>query len=625
MTEPPARPAADPSILNALSPLDGRYAAAAAPLRECFSEAALIRHRVAVEALWFQALAANLDAPALKALPATVHDTLARLAERPAEGEAEAVKALERRTNHDVKAVEYYVRHSLKAAGASDAALEWVHFACTSEDINNLAYARMLLDARERVLVPAVLRIQRWLETGAREHAELAMLSRTHGQPASPTTLGKELANVGARLERALRRFATVEILGKMNGAVGNWNAHAAARPDVDWRGLSRGFVAGLGLDYNEYTTQIEPHDWIAEYCDALARLSTVLVDFCRDLWGYVSLGYFRQRAVEGEVGSSTMPHKVNPIDFENAEGNLGIALALLRHFAEKLPVSRWQRDLTDSTVLRNLGVALGHVLIACASVERGLARVSPDGARMREELEATWEVLGEAVQTAMRAEGIPEAYEQLKALTRGRRIDRAALAAFIATLPLSPEARARLAGMSPAAYVGLAPQLARDFAARRVAPGAIEVVAADWKLDRAALTRIRRAVFITELGIGEGDEWDAEDAGSLHLLALVNRDPVGTARLTPAGKIGRLAVLAPYRRCGVGTRLLERLLLLARQRGLAEVYLHAQVEAVDFYLAHAFLAEGAPFREAGIEHRRLRLALGSAHTRSTGGGSTRP
>jgi len=335
-----------------------------------------------------------------------------------------------------------------------------VHFGCTSEDINNLSYALMLVGARDEML--AVSRaLAAKLDGLAREHADLAMLSRTHGQTASPTTLGKEFANVAARLSRAADRWQAVQALGKWNGAVGNFNAHVAAAPGVDWPSISRAFVESLGLGYNPHTTQIEPHDWIGEYCDALAALDVVLVDFARDMWGYISLGYLRQRAVAGEVGSSTMPHKVNPIDFENAEGNLGIANALLRHFAEKLPVSRWQRDLTDSTVLRNLGVALGHSLIAHRALERGLGKVAPDPVRIAADLDDAWEVLGEAVQTVLRAAGVPDGYELLKEFTRGRRIDQALYREFVASLPLPEDARARLAALRPADYVGLAARLA--------------------------------------------------------------------------------------------------------------------------------------------------------------------
>jgi adenylosuccinate lyase len=459
----PARAADAPSALEALSPLDGRYAGRLAGMRLAFSEAALIRERVRVEASWFLHLKHVAKLPELAGVTASVGAALDNLMAATADGEAAAVKALEATTNHDVKAVEYYVRGVLKAAGATTAELEFVHFACTSEDINNLAYAQMARRAREHVLVPAVRRILATLESMAREHAALPMLSRTHGQAASPTTLGKELANVACRVRTQLDGFGSVPILGKMNGAVGNWNAHVAAAPEVDWREVSAAFVTAQGLGYSEYSTQIECHDWIAEYLDALSRLCIVLIDFCRDVWGYVSVGYFRQRVVAGEVGSSTMPHKVNPIDFENAEGNLGIAEALCAHFARKLPVSRWQRDLTDSTVLRNLGVALGHFTLAVDSIGRGLARLEADEVRLAQDLEANWEVLGEAVQTVMRRHGVADAYEQLKALTRGKRLSPDELRTFIATLSIPEDARARLAALTPHAYTGLAAELARD------------------------------------------------------------------------------------------------------------------------------------------------------------------
>jgi len=448
--------------LHALAPVDGRYARAVDPLRAHLSEAALIRTRIRVEAAWFVALAraAPSGLPVAAGIaPAAVAAAEVLSRDVPAEA-CEAVKTIERRTNHDVKAVEYWLRDRLSAAGASPAALELVHFGCTSEDINNLSYALMLVGARDEML--AVSRaLAAKLDGLAREHADLAMLSRTHGQTASPTTLGKEFANVAARLSRAADRWQAVQALGKWNGAVGNFNAHVAAAPGVDWPSISRAFVGSLGLGYNPHTTQIEPHDWIGEYCDALAALDVVLIDFARDMWGYISLGYLRQRAVAGEVGSSTMPHKVNPIDFENAEGNLGIANALLRHFAEKLPVSRWQRDLTDSTVLRNLGVALGHSLIAHRALERGLAKVAPDPLRIAADLDDAWEVLGEAVQTVLRAAGVPDGYELLKGFTRGRRIEQALYREFVASLPLPEDARARLAALRPADYVGLAARLA--------------------------------------------------------------------------------------------------------------------------------------------------------------------
>ena len=449
------------SAVDALSPIDGRYRAATEPLRVLLSEAGLIRERIRIEAQWLLHLSAHAPQLAGAALGPAVLARTQQLAREPDADAAESVKTIESLINHDVKAVEYYVRQQLAGAGAADAVLELVHFGCTSEDINNLSYARILQAARAVLLESLETRIGE-LTGQAHRYAEAAMLARTHGQPASPTTLGKEIANFSARLRRAQHRWAQVSILGKWNGAVGNFNAHVAALPGVDWPAVSRTFVESLGLEYNPYTTQIEPHDWIAEYCDALAAINVVLVDLCRDFWGYISLGYLRQRPVAAEVGSSTMPHKVNPIDFENAEGNLGIANALLRHFAEKLPVSRWQRDLTDSTVLRNLGVALGHALIAWRALGRGLDKVAADPERMSADVEDSWEVLGEAVQTVLRAAGVPGGYERLKEFTRGRAIDAGALADFIDSLPLAPAEKARLKRLRPQDYIGLAAQLAR-------------------------------------------------------------------------------------------------------------------------------------------------------------------
>ncbi|MGC8517250.1 MAG: adenylosuccinate lyase [Steroidobacteraceae bacterium] len=450
-----------PAVL-ALSPVDGRYRAATAPLRALLSEAGLIGARVRVEGAWLAHLAAAVPTLPGAGLAPAVRERARALAEDPGAGCAEAVKAIEARINHDVKAVEYYVRDQLAAAGATPANLELVHFGCTSEDINNLSYALLLRSARDELRVPLGALITE-LTALAHRAAGHAMLARTHGQPASPTTLGKEVANFVARLRRAEQRWAAVEILGKWNGAVGNFNAHRVAAPEVDWRAVSAAFIDSLGLTSNAYTTQIEPHDWIAQYCDALAGLNVVLLDLSRDFWGYISLGYLKQRAVSGEVGSSTMPHKVNPIDFENAEGNLGIANALLRHFAEKLPVSRWQRDLTDSTVLRNLGVALGHALIAWRALERGLGKVETDAARMRADLDGAWEVLGEAIQTVLRAAGVPDGYELLKTFTRGRSITAASLAEFIDTLPLGAEHKRRLRELHPADYIGWAAELASE------------------------------------------------------------------------------------------------------------------------------------------------------------------
>jgi adenylosuccinate lyase len=450
------------AAIDALSPLDGRYRAATAAMRVLLSEGGLIRERVGIEARWLLHLAAAVPQLPGAQLSAAVRERAQHLAEAPDASAAAAVKLIEARINHDVKAVEYYVRAELTAAGATAANLELVHFGCTSEDINNLSYACLLKAARGELL--GVLGRRADELTGlAHRYADLVMLARTHGQAASPTTLGKEIGNFAARLTRAQQRLSEVRILGKWNGAVGNFNAHVAAVPGVDWPAVSAAFVTSLSLEYNPFTTQIEPHDWIGEYCDAIAAANIILIDLCRDFWGYISLGYLRQRAVAGEVGSSTMPHKINPIDFENAEGNLGVANALLRHFADKLPLSRWQRDLTDSTVLRNLGVALGHTLIAWNALGRGLTRIEADAPRMEADLAGAWEVLGEAVQTVLRAAGVAGGYERLKDFTRGRPIDAPMLAHFIDTLPLDAAEKTRLKAMRPQDYVGLAAKLARD------------------------------------------------------------------------------------------------------------------------------------------------------------------
>ena len=447
---------------DALSPLDGRYAGKLAPIREVFSEAGLMRERVRVECAWFLALREGPAAASLRDLPAAAGGWAQSLASDPSATDVPAIKSIEARTKHDVKAVEYWIRDELKRRGAGAAQLEWVHFACTSEDINNLAYALMLKKARDTIVLPALEAIGTLADSLAERYAAVGMLARTHGQTATPTSVGKEFANVAARLERQRESLARVPILGKLNGAVGNFNAHVAALPSVDWPALSARFVRSLGLEPNTHTTQIEPHDWIAEYCHALMRANTVLLDFARNMWSYISLGYFKQRLIEGEVGSSTMPHKVNPIDFENAEGNLGLANALLGHFADKLPVSRLQRDLSDSTVLRNLGVAVGHAVLAYQSLKTGLEKVELDANRLAEDLDRAWEVLGEAVQTVMRAHGIPDAYERLKLFTRGRPIDRAAMREFIATLELPASEIERLLTLTPDSYLGVAPELAR-------------------------------------------------------------------------------------------------------------------------------------------------------------------
>jgi adenylosuccinate lyase len=450
------------SPLGALSPLDGRYEKSVEPLRPYFSEAALIRHRVLVELEWLKALAAERRIKELKPFSRATLVALDRLVAGFTEKDATHIKNIEAETNHDVKAIEYWLKGKLAKNAQVQRSLEFIHFACTSEDINNLSYALMLAHSRDRVMLPRLDALIEALRALARRHAARPMLSRTHGQPASPTTLGKEMANFAARLKRAREAIERVAILGKINGAVGNYNAHATAYPGFPWEAFCRRFVERLGLEFNPYTTQIEPHDACAELFDAYARANTVLLDLDRDLWGYISLGYFRQKPKAGEVGSSTMPHKVNPIDFENSEGNIGVANALLRHLADKLPVSRWQRDLSDSTALRNVGNALGHTLLAYNACLRGLAKLEADPARMAEDLEANWEVLAEPVQQVMRKHGVPEAYEKLKALTRGKRLDPRTLAAFIRALPIPADARRRLLALTPATYVGLAPALAR-------------------------------------------------------------------------------------------------------------------------------------------------------------------
>jgi len=448
--------------LSALSPVDGRYASRCAELRELFSESGLIRARVRVEIAWLQALAGPTGLPEMQGLTAADLVAADQVAARFRAGDATEVKTIELETNHDVKAVEYFIKRRLEAQPGWQSRLEFVHFACTSEDINNLAYGLMCRDARDTVLLPRLEGLAGALRAMAHAHADDAMMSRTHGQPATPTTLGKEVAVFVHRLRQAMETFARVPVRGKMNGAVGNFNAHVAAYPDLNWTALGRRFVESLGLEWNPYTTQIEPHDWMAEYFDALARCNTVLIDLSRDFWGYISLGYFRQKVIAGEVGSSTMPHKVNPIDFENAEGNFGVSNALLRFMSDKLPISRWQRDLTDSTVQRNIGVALAHADLAVQSVSRGLARIEVDRDRLASDLDANWELLAEPIQTIMRRYAVPEAYEQLKALTRGRRVNAAAVAEFVDGLPL-PEAEKRLLReLTPASYLGLAAQLAR-------------------------------------------------------------------------------------------------------------------------------------------------------------------
>ena len=451
------------SVLTALSPLDGRYHSKVASLRPYFSEFALIRHRVRVEIEWLKALSQE---PAIAEVPifsGPVLQRLDKMASEFTEADAAAVKSIESRTNHDVKAIEYFLKERLSDNAEIRRVSEFIHFACTSEDINNLSHALMLKSARDEVMLPALDNLITKLRELAHQLSDYPMLARTHGQPASPTTLGKEMANIAYRLLRQRESLAAIQILGKINGAVGNYNAHLSAYPDLDWEGFAQKFVVGLGLTFNAYTIQIEPHDYMAELFDNFARINTILIDLNRDIWGYISLGYFKQKVTAGEVGSSTMPHKVNPIDFENSEGNLGLANALLRHLSEKLPISRWQRDLTDSTVLRNMGVGLGYTLLGYDSCLKGLKKLEANALRLQADLESNWEILAEPIQTVMRRYGVANPYEQLKELTRGKEgINQATLHAFINQLAIPDSEKQRLLQLTPSNYIGLAAELAK-------------------------------------------------------------------------------------------------------------------------------------------------------------------
>ena len=449
------------SSLTAVSSVDGRYAGRTAGLREIFSEYGLIRYRVIVEIRWFQALAASPDIPQVASLSEAANSYLNSLISGFDVEAAERVKAIEATTNHDVKAVEYYLKECFAKQDELDKLSEFLHFACTSEDINNLSYALMMKDARAEVFLPAYADIDKALRALVSEHADVPMLSRTHGQTASPTTLGKEFANVAMRLQRQTELFKEQVILGKINGAVGNFNAHISAYPDVDWPAFAEQFVTSLGLQWNPWTTQIEPHDWMAESFHSMSRYHTILIDLCRDIWAYISIGYFSQKTIAGEIGSSTMPHKVNPIDFENAEGNLGVANALLSHLAEKLPLSRWQRDLTDSTVLRTIGTAAGHGMIAYASLLKGLSKLQLNKQKLADDLNSSWEVLAEPIQTVMRLYGIENPYEQLKTLTRGKAITAEILVEFVQALEIPDIAKQRLLALTPAGYTGNAAEMA--------------------------------------------------------------------------------------------------------------------------------------------------------------------
>ncbi|MCG8537546.1 MAG: adenylosuccinate lyase [Pseudomonadales bacterium] len=450
------------NALTAISPVDGRYGSKTQALRSIFSEYGLIRFRVLVEVRWLQKLAAHEGIAEVPAFSASTQALLNEVVDQFSVEDAQRIKDIERTTNHDVKAVEYFLKEKIAGNDELEAVSEFIHFACTSEDINNLSHGLMLKAGLDEVLLPTLEKIENAITQLAHQYADMPVLSRTHGQTASPSTMGKEMANVAARLRRQLKHIKNVEILGKINGAVGNYNAHLSAYPDIDWAANAQEFVTSLGLEWNPYTTQIEPHDYIADLYDAIARFNTILIDFDRDVWGYISLGYFKQKTVAGEIGSSTMPHKVNPIDFENSEGNLGIANAIMSHLAQKLPISRWQRDLTDSTVLRNLGVGLGHSLIAYEATLKGIGKLEINEQRLAEDLNSAWEVLAEPIQTVMRRYGIEKPYEKLKELTRGKAITQEALVAFVDTLEIPEQEKVRLKAMSPASYIGNAAQQAK-------------------------------------------------------------------------------------------------------------------------------------------------------------------
>ncbi len=443
------------SELTAISPIDGRYGNKTIDLRAIFSEYGLIRHRVLVEVRWLQMLAAETGIAEVPALSEHANNLLNHIVDTFSEEDAQRVKNIEKTTNHDVKAVEYFLKEKITGHDELSAISEFIHFACTSEDINNLAYGLMLNEARSQPVLPMMDDVIKAISGLAQKYAEVPMLSRTHGQPASPTTLGKEMANVAFRLKRQREQVVMVPMLGKINGAVGNYNAALSAYPELDWQSMASKFVTGLGLDWNPYTTQIEPHDYVAEFFDAAARFNTIIIDFSRDIWGYISVGYFKQRTIAGEIGSSTMPHKVNPIDFENAEGNLGMANAIFQHLTAKLPISRWQRDLTDSTVLRNLGVGLAHGSIAYQSLLKGISKLEANPTRLAEDLDNCWEVLAEPIQTVMRRYAIEKPYEKLKALTRGKGINQQSIQAFINQLDIPEDEKQRLLGMTPASYIG--------------------------------------------------------------------------------------------------------------------------------------------------------------------------
>ncbi len=450
------------SALTALSPVDGRYASKTSGLRQFFSEYGLIKHRVLIEVRWLQALANHSEIKEVPSFSDSANQVLEDILENFDESDAQRIKDIERTTNHDVKAVEYYLKEKIADNNELNSATEFIHFACTSEDINNLSHALMLKGGRDTVLLPEIQQLIDAITKLATDYAEIPLLCRTHGQPASPSTLGKEMANVVYRLKRQQKQISDVEIMGKINGAVGNYNAHLSAYPDLDWEKFAKDFVESLGISWNPYTIQIEPHDYIAELFDAVARHNTIVIDFCRDIWAYISIAYFKQKVIAGEVGSSTMPHKVNPIDFENAEGNMGMANAIMGHLSQKLPISRWQRDLSDSTVLRTLGVGLGHTSIAIQSALKGISKLEVNEEAIAADLDNNWEVLAEPIQTVMRRYGIEKPYEKLKELTRGQRINAEIMAEFIQTLDIPDNVKQDLLAMTPANYIGNAVEQAK-------------------------------------------------------------------------------------------------------------------------------------------------------------------
>jgi len=583
-----------------LSPIDGRYADKTGNLPEICSEFGLVRNRVRIEIAWFRYLAGIEEITELPTLSTADDEFLQKIWRDFSVADAKRIKVLENTINHDVKAVEYWLKERIGSRPELSSRREFIHFACTSDDINNLAYALMLQQARDQVLLPAMVELAERLAGMARQHAHRVMPARTHGQVASPTTLGKELANHAFRLRRQARQFAALPLPGKMNGAVGNYNAHVCAYPEIDWPARSEDFVTGLGLAFNPYTTQIEPHDGIVEYCQTLRRFNRIVLDFNRDTWGYIALGYFAQETSGCEVGSSTMPHKINPINFENSEGNLGIANAIADHLADALPVSRWQRDLSDTTRLRNLGVFCAHSLLAWRGTVRGLDKLRVVPTAMERDLDNAWELLGEPIQTLMRKHGIDNPYERLRRLTQGRSLARDAMHELCIQLELPAAARETVASLTPAGYGGLAARLASA-----ITEDGFRVTQVPWTQWQTILQAIRHEVFIEEQSVPIEDEWDGLDAGACHFLAQWGDRKVGTARLLPSGQIGRMAVCAPWRLLGIGARLLEAAVKASTARK-QQPFLHAQTHASGFYLRNGFVPVGDEFLESGIVHVKM-------------------